>query len=125
MQDHNGLEATIDGFFERARFAGLLLPDGWFGGRPMDTLLRLTLLAIRPKRLILELDDQLLLSFIGPDILVEESTSELAMTGGTAMLVIAGFRHCTFEWLGYGSDAPHLQSYHGGRVCFVAPHKAS
>jgi hypothetical protein len=114
------LELTVRRFFDEALVAGLMLPDGWFGGRPMETHHRLTFLAARPKRLLIELDDQLLLSFPGrPEI--ELTTSELALADGTATLAISGYAQCVLEYLEYGNDRPHVVSYSVGEVYLVAP----
>ncbi len=103
------LAATVRAFFDEVLVAGLLLPDGWFGGRPMENHHQLTFLAARPKRLLLELDEQLLLSFSGAPI-VERTTSELALRDGTPTLLIRDFRQCVFEYLEYGNDTPHVST---------------
>lgn len=118
------LEPEVREFFERVSFAGVLLPDGWFGGRPMDSFHELTFVAARPKRLILELDEQLLFSFAGRGVQVELATTDLALTAGTPMLIVSGFSLCVLEWLEYVNDHPHLQSYDSGRVCFVGARQA-
>jgi hypothetical protein len=110
----------VKGFFAKCEVAGLLLPDGWFGGRPMENQHRLTFVAQRPKRLLVELDDQILLSFSGGAV-VTETTSQHALLGGTPTLVVSGFRQCVVEYLQYGSDAPDTASYRAGQVQFVAP----
>lgn len=114
------LDIKVRRFFDEALVAGLLLPDGWFGGRPMETHHQLTFVAARPKRLLIELDEQMLLSFAGQPI-VEQTTSDLALADGTTTLVISGYRHCVLEYLEYGNDTPHVLTYAEGRVCFVAP----
>lgn len=48
------------------------------GDRPMDSLHELTFVSARPKRLILELDEQLLFSFAGRAVRVEVATTDLA-----------------------------------------------
>lgn len=91
---------TVKNFFRNNRGVGLLLPDGWFGGRPMENQHDLTLIVERPKRLLIELDDQLLLSF-SPTFHVELTTSKLAMSRGTDTLVIERFGQCVFDYLEY------------------------
>jgi hypothetical protein len=114
------LATTVQSFFDQALVAGLLLPDGWFGGRPMETHHRLTFVVHRPNRLLIELDERMLLSFSGAPA-AEVKTLDLALADGTATLVISGFQQCVVEFLEYGSDAPHVASYTDDRVCFVAP----
>jgi hypothetical protein len=114
------LGTTVRAFFDEALVAGLLLPAGWFGGRPMETHHRLTFVAARPKRLLIELDEQPLLSFSGTPV-VEPTTSELALASGTATLVIRDYRQCVVEYLEYGNDAPHVLSYTEGQARLVAP----
>jgi hypothetical protein len=98
-------------FFDAVEVAGLLLPDGWFGARPMENHHTLTFVASRPKRLLVELDHQLLLSFSGKPV-VERTPSEL---------VIHSYRQCVFEWLEYVNETPHVATYTEGRVRLVAP----
>ena len=113
------LEQTVRTFFRDVRFVGLCLPDGWFGGRAMDSYHELTFVAERPKRLLVELDEQLLLVFSGP-VRVRRTTTALAMLQGTPSLLIEGFSQCVFDWLGYGNDSPHVSVFHDGRVCLVS-----
>jgi hypothetical protein len=114
------LENTITEFFERAKGADLLLPDGWFGGRPMENRHRLTFVVERPKRLLIELDDQVLLSFSGP-VKVEETRTNYALADGTPTLLIEGFTQLVIDFLEYVSETPHVSSYSEGRVYLVAP----
>jgi hypothetical protein len=112
---------VISEFFDRVRDVGLLLPDGWFGGRPMDGQFRLTFVAQRPKRLLLELDDQLLFSFSGHPV-VSETTTQLASMSGTPTLIIRDFSQCVLEYLEYGkNERPHERAYLEGEVLLVAP----
>lgn len=80
---------AIGTFFKEVGVAGLLLPTGWFGGRPMEGHHRLTLVVEQPQHLIVELDEQLLLVFSGASR-VERSTTDLAMMTGTPLLTISG-----------------------------------
>ena len=104
-------------FFAFAGGADLLLPDGWFGGRPMENFHQLTFVTARPKRLVIELDDHLLLSFSG----TPEVKRAISPLGTDKAIVIRGFRQCVLEYLEYGGDeAPHVRSYDGGDVWLVA-----
>lgn len=112
--------AIVESFFEQAEVAGLLLPDGWYGGRPMENHHRLTFVAQRPKRLLIELDDRILLSFSGRPK-VEVATTKHALMAGTPTLIISGFGQAVLEYLEYVNDAPHVKSYTDGAVSLVAP----
>lgn len=114
------LERTITSFFVKAGGPALLLPDGWFGRRPMEGHHDLSFVSARPKRLLIELDNQLLLSIVGsPQI--EETVTDLALTAGTSTLVIEGFSQAVFEYLEYVNETPQVTSYTEGRISFVAP----
>lgn len=106
-------------FFRDVRFVGLCLPDGWFGGRAMDSYHELTFVAERPKRLLVELDEHLMFAFSGP-VRVRRTTTDLAMSLRTPSLVIEGFSQCVFDWVEYGNDSPHVSVFHDGRVCLVS-----
>jgi hypothetical protein len=113
-------ENEITRFFKKVTGADLLLPDGWFGGRPMENIHRLTFVEARPKRLLLELGDHLLFSFSGP-LRVEETRTTYALADGTPTLVIDSFEQLVVDFLEYGDETPHVYSYTTGRVCLVAP----
>jgi hypothetical protein len=113
-------EILVRKFFEDNITVGLLLPDGWFGGRPMENQHRLTFVAARPRRLIVELDDRLLLSFSGESFIVEKKTSNLALESGTPSLEFRGYQQCIFEYLEYGTDSPHEKCYKAGLICMVS-----
>lgn len=113
-------ESAVRDFFQEAQVAGLRLPDGWFGGRPMEGHHRLTFVVALPKRLLIELDDQLLLSIVGRPRIVA-TTTDLALADGTSTLVIEGFSQAVFEYLEYVNETPHVASYTEGRISFVSP----
>ena len=114
------LEHAVRTFFEEARVAGLLLPSGWFGGRAMENHHRLTSVVQEPMRLLIELDERLVLTFSGP-VRVKTRNTVFALAGGTPTLVVDGFEQCMFDWHEYDSDTPHADIFHDGCVCFVAP----
>jgi hypothetical protein len=114
------LAAKVQAFFDDVLVAGLVLPDGWFGGRPMESHHRLTFVADRPKRLLVELDELLLLSFSGSPQ-VERTSSDLALAEGTPTLVIRGFQQCAVEYLEFANEAAHLDRFVEGQVLLVAP----
>lgn len=102
------LEALI-GWFDRVGAAWLDLPTGPFG-RPYDNLHQLTWAATRPRKLLIELDQQLLLVITGPSSFkVEESEFS-----------IEPFAQVTFDWQEYGNLRSHAETFSRGRVRFVA-----
>ena len=56
--------AAVRDFFERFRYAGLILPNGWFG-RPHDNMHELTKGAASAGALVIELDGLHTLTFSG------------------------------------------------------------
>jgi hypothetical protein len=86
----------------------------------MENQHRLTFVAGLSERLLIELDDQLLLSIVGKPT-VEVTTTDLAMSAGTPTLVIEGFSQVVFEYLEYVNETPHVRSYSDGRICCVSP----
>jgi hypothetical protein len=96
-------------WFGHVGAASLKLPSGWFA-RPHDNLHRLTSAHVVAGRLVVALDGQGVLTLAHP-------TS--ASVAGTA-LVISGFHHGTWDWDEYGSNKPHLDTFQGGAVEFVA-----
>src|SRR5439155_1246006 len=109
MTSDDAIEA-ISAWFSLAGVAGLVLPDGWFG-RPYDAQHRLTYLGARPHKVLLELDDQLLLVF----------THVGTVRRDASRLVLAGFAQLVFDWLEYGSLVPHVTVYPQGQVELVPP----
>lgn len=87
-------------FFSRVSLAHLALPLGSYG-RPRDNLYRLTFLVDRPRRLILELDDQILVSIAG-----DPHATLRAESNGREVLVIDGYSQVLFAALLYASDRP-------------------
>jgi hypothetical protein len=112
--------AIVKAFFDDVKVAGLLLPDGWFGDRPMENQHRLTFVAQRPRRLLIELDDRVLLSFTD-HAQIALTTTDHAMARGTSTLVVSGYRQCVLDYVEYGNDAPHSRCFGEGSVCLVAP----
>jgi hypothetical protein len=104
------IQAAVIDWFARVRTAGLKLPSGWFG-RPFDNLHRLTGAHVLADRLVLALDDRLVLVLARPSQVTERDGN----------LVISGFVHAVFDWDAYGSDEPHLNTFADGEVEFVAP----
>ena len=105
---NNEISETIVSWFKTVAAVGLILPDGWFG-RPYDNYHRLTYLEVRPHKLLVELDNQLLLIF------TDLASAELKGQD----LALSGFVQCAFDWQEYGTLAPHLQGYSSGQVTFT------
>ncbi|MSP13841.1 MAG: hypothetical protein EXR62_12905 [Chloroflexi bacterium] len=95
-------------WFQIARVGGLVLPDGWFG-RPYDNTHQLTHLEIWSHKLLIELDDQLLLIFT--DIKkVRIENSELLLTD---------FVQLVFDYQEYVNLSPHARVYKDGEVRLI------
>jgi hypothetical protein len=88
---------------------GLKFPDGWFG-KPYDNQHRLTWLADRDNKLILELDNQLYLTFTKP---IDISKSD-------SSLIISGFNQAVCDWQGYGELNPNCKLYNSGSITLVS-----
>jgi len=110
--------AEVEAFFASIWGADLLLPDGWFGGRPMENQHELSFARRLQKRLLVELDGQMLLSFSG-EVVATRTTTHYGLGGDNPTLVISGFRQCVVDVLEYVSDRPRLFSYVEGSVSFV------
>ena len=107
---HGQMSKVIRDWFSKAKGAGMVLPNGWFG-RPYDNQHELTYIEQRPHTLLLELDDQLLLVF----------TELQSVDSDGAELVLARFAQCVFDWQEYATMAPHATVYRTGEVRFVPP----
>lgn len=79
---------VIRKFFQEFGNVGLILPDGWFG-RPFDNLFRLTRSETQPGLLVLELEENVTLSFRG-DIKLEKTDAKLR---------IDGFSELDLDWI--------------------------
>lgn len=107
------MEQSLRAWFDRVDQADLKLPDGYFGGRPGENLHELTFLAVRPRKLLIELDERLLLVFTGTP-----SVEERELDHGLE-LVLSGFAALTFDWQSYSDDeAAHASRYTDGQVTF-------
>jgi hypothetical protein len=105
-----------------AMFAGII--SGWFAatgggiielptgqhGEPLDAVYHLTGVIERPRKLILELDECLLLVF------TELGTVRIE----GPQLVFAGYRQLVVIWQTYGAPAPDASLYRDGEVRIVA-----
>ena len=86
----------------------MVFPDGELG-RPGDNLYRLTFAQVRPHKLLLELDEQLLLVL-----------TEVAVDASPDYEVVLRFRQATLDWQEYGSLTPHASTWGTGTVTLSA-----
>lgn len=101
---------AVTEWFDKALTAAFELPDGWFG-RPYDNMHRLTWLAERDNKLIVELDGQLHLILSDPEVVASDRGAfELRCS------------QVVFDWRSYGSEGSRDARVfsEGGRVCFHA-----
>jgi hypothetical protein len=87
---------------------GLILPNGWFGP-PHSTQHALTFLVALKHKVLLELDEQVLLSFTELGNVREEG----------ADLVLSPFLQLVLDWQESGSLEPRSYLYRSGEVRFV------
>lgn len=100
---------TVRDFFATMGYAGLILPSGWFG-RPFDNLHQLTRSEASEQSLLIELDNQLVLTFSG----------ELWATPTDEGLRLGGFTSLAWDWTEIGSTASHHEQFMSGEVHLVA-----
>jgi hypothetical protein len=98
----------ITEWFHRVSTATLQLPSGWFG-RPFDNQHSLTWATTRGDRLLIELDNQLLLIITRPSK-VKVTEYELS---------IGDFSQLVFDWQEYGSLESHAETFHDGSLRFI------
>jgi hypothetical protein len=108
---------TVKRWFGRNGGGTLQLPDGWFG-RPWDNVHMLTWVALRPERLLVEVDEQLMLTF-GGAVKVTEGVDDPGGASPVAWLNFEGYSQFVFDRMDYGGDTWHAQAGHGDRVRFV------
>jgi hypothetical protein len=102
--------SILEEWFRRMGGGSLILPDGWFG-RPYDNIHQLTYIKARPKKVLIELDEQLYLFITEPATITEKDNE----------LILGGFSQCIFDWTEYGSRTSHSTTYKSGNLKFVAP----
>ncbi len=112
--------ARLSEFFQRGTSVGLLLPDGWYGGRPMENQYVLTMTLQRPSRLLVELDEHLLLTFTGEDLRVDEVVTEELDDRGTPAISVNSYRQAVVDARKYGSPETSVSVYRDGCVWFVS-----
>lgn len=102
-------------WFEQAEQAdGLLMPDGWFGGRRGESGGSLYDVLALDDALLVRLSEETALHFDRPGRVFVENSE----------LVFDGFQQATLRWRHYGGgpDAPHHEKrYTAGQVRLVPP----
>lgn len=82
----------------------------------MENQHELTLVLERPERLLVELDEHVLLTFTGPDLGVAESTGER----GRTELSFSGYEQAVVDARHYGSPGASLRWYREGTIRLVS-----
>lgn len=95
-------------WFNSAKYADLILPDGWFG-RPHDNMLPLSYIEKRPFTTLIELSEHLLLVFTG----------NLVARKDGADLVLDGYSTLVFIQKEFGNENLHIYKYTHGEVIFT------
>jgi len=108
LKKHEKVVTTISNWFRVAGRSTLMLPDGWYG-RPRDNLHALTFVVARPAKVLLELDDHLLLVFTDLSIARVENSE----------FILEQFAQLVFDWQGVAEVEPHVSVYREGQVRFV------
>jgi len=108
------IQKSIVSWFSRVRVASMKLPSGWFG-RPRDAFHKLTHCATLHRKLIIELDEQLLLVLTD----VENATVSSHPEQNEEWLTLSGFSNFVFDRLEYVSMAPRTEVFESGEVTFV------
>jgi len=103
---------TIERWFREERRGSLLLPDGWWGGRPYDNLHELTSVDEAGNTLTVILDRKLTLRFEGLKS-VEAREGEL---------ILGPFDRLCSDWKPYGTDIKReTDEYRTGIVKILRP----
>ena len=110
MINKENIIKQINNWFKNYNGGGLITPDGWFG-RPYDNIHMLTCLIVRSTKVILELDEQLLLTFTDLKSISDKGTE----------LIFENYSQCVFDWQEYGNVKSHVSVYKSGIVKIVAP----
>src|SRR6266511_1086840 len=111
-------EDTVKRWFADHEFGHLQLPDGWFG-KPWDNQHALTFVVSRPERLLIEIDEQLLLVLDGP-VTARTSVDPPDSAGwAVSAVTLENFAQCVFDRRGYGGDDWHAKVYDHGSVRFL------
>jgi hypothetical protein len=107
MASSKALQELLD-FFESVGFAGLKLPNGWFG-KPHDNLHRLTEAYLVDEKMIIELDGRLKLTLTGS---IEARRDGLSLS-------LNEFSIADWRWQEYGSNVIYRESFTGGKIRFI------
>ena len=86
----------------------------------MENHHKLTLALQRPERLLVELDEHILLTFTGANLETNEGATTLLDPAGSPALEISGFVQCVCDARLYGSPEATAKVYRAGTVAFVS-----
>jgi hypothetical protein len=106
--DAKEISEFVAEWFQKVGLAGMILPTDWFG-RPDDNFHQLTWIAARNRKVLIELDQQLLLTITQPK---QAQVRE-------AELLIEGAAQVVLDWEEYGSFTPHVENCGPGSVRFM------
>ncbi len=107
--DAESVLREVETWWHSAGLASLELPDGWFGG-PGRSLHQLTRSLVIGTRVLMVLDDQLLLVITRPT----------AVTHTDEDLTIGAFEQTIFDWQEYGNNRSLVKTYNVGQIRFVS-----
>ena len=86
----------------------------------MDSQRELTFVIERPARLIVELDERILMTFTGEALEVRPIDTKVLDSAGTPALEVSGFSQLVLDARLYGSDDVRARVYEQGPVLFVS-----
>ncbi|MES2397650.1 MAG: hypothetical protein V4549_16690 [Bacteroidota bacterium] len=102
---------TIENWKSKNKSFGIVLPSGWFG-RPYDNFHHITWIADRKFKLLIEIDEQILLVFT--------KTKQFEVIHDNKDLLFKIFLRLTFDRLGYGDLTVHTETFDNGEIRFVS-----
>jgi len=98
-------------FDEAQQASGPILPDGWFGGRPYDSIFLLEDVVATDDTLVIHLSESTTLSVARPRRGYVENSE----------LVLEDFDHAMLQWKQYGGTEYHEKHFDSGQVRLVPP----
>ena len=105
---HEEVKDALVSWFAGRPAPYMRLPDGYFGGRAGESCHKLTFVAARPHKLLVELDEQVLLVFTECHAAVSEEFE----------FSISDFRQLTVDGQEYVNMKPFQDTYGPGTVKF-------
>jgi hypothetical protein len=101
----------IQDWSDKNKGFGLELPNGWFG-RPYDNIHQITWIEDRKFKLLVEIDEQLLLIFT--------KTKQFEVSEIDNNLILKNYLRFTFDRLGYGDLTSKLEAFENGEVKLIS-----